>query len=171
MSAFSKTDEFCDCGILEEAADNPYLPIEFNESLNEFHLVYNVNGGEGRFTFWHCPLCGGRAPESKRALMFKKLTVEERSRLVELTKHLKTLDEVISSLGKPDKDDAAGVMMELPETENTPPIDQSYRSLVYENLSDIANIHVTVYPNERVGISFVGKYIGDNNVLQSNDAG
>lgn len=163
MSAFSKTEEPCDCDTLQQAADNPHLPIEFDTVLNEFHLVYDVNGGKGHFNIWHCPLCGGKAPESKRALMFATMTDAERQRLLNLTKHLKTLDEVFASLGKPDKDDAAGIILMMPGTEHSPSKEQAYRSLVYENLSNIADIRVTVYPNQLVGIGFVSKYISDKN--------
>ncbi len=163
MSAFSKTDEFCDCGTLQQAADNPDLPIEFDARTNEFQIVFDVNGRKGHFNLWHCPLCGGKAPESKRHLLFATISNDERFRLREIINPLKTLDEVLASLGKPDKDYADGVMIALPETENSPPKEQAYRSLVYENLSDVADIRVTVYPNERVGIGFTGKYVGNEN--------
>jgi len=161
MTDFSKTNELCDCDTLQNAADNPDLPIVFDAKLNEFHLVYNVNGGEGYFNLYHCFFCGGKAPESKRDLLFATISEAERFRLRELTSQLKTLNDVLASLGKPDQDREDGIMIMLPETEDSPPKEQMYRSLVYEHFSDVANIHVTVYPNERVGIGFIGKYVGD----------
>ena len=160
MFPFSKTEEPCDCGTLQNAADDPNLPIEFDEKLNEFHLVY---GNKGQFNLYHCFFCGGKAPDSKRYLLFATLSDEERHRLIKLTKSLKTLGETIATLGEPDRDDDAGAIVGFPETEDSPPKEQAYRVLVYENLSDVANVNVTVYPNERVGVWFVGKYIGDKN--------
>ena len=160
MSDFSKTGELCDCDTLQNAADNPDLPIIFDTEANEFHFVYNVNGGEGRMYLYHCFFCGGKAPESRRHLLFAMISEAERFRLRELTSSLKTLDEIWATLGKPDQDYEDGAMFMLPETENQPSKEQSYRSLVYRNFSDVADIRVTVYPNDRVGIGFTGKYIG-----------
>ena len=163
MSIFSKTNELCDCNTLQDAADNPHLPIEFDAKLNEFHLVYDVNGGKGQMNLYHCFLCGGKAPGSKRHLQFATISDDERFRLRELINPLKTLDNVLTVLGKPDQDYADGVMVMLPETEDNPHKEQAYRSLVYEKLSDVADVRVTVYPNERVGIGFTGKYTGNKN--------
>ena len=163
MSDFSKTDELCDCDTLQNAADNPHLPIVFDAKLNEFHLIYNVNGGKGQMNLYHCFFCGGKAPESKRHLQFAMISDEERFRLRELINRLKTLDDVLATLGKPDQDHEDGVMIMLPETEANPPKEQAYRSLVYENLSDVADIRVTFYPNQNVGIGFTGKHIGNEN--------
>jgi hypothetical protein len=165
MPDFSKTDELCDCDTLQNAANNPDLPIVFDAKLNEFHFVFNANGGEGFFNLYHCFFCGGKAPESKRHLLFATISEAESFRLRELTNSLKTLDDVLASLGKPDQDREDGIMIMLPETEDTPSKEQWYRSLIYENLSDVADIRVTVYPNERVGIGFMGKYIGDKEKL------
>ena len=163
MSDFSKTDELCDCNTLQSAADNPDLPIVFDAKMNEFHLVYNVNGGEGFFNLYHCFFCGGKAPESKRHLLFTTISEAERTRLRELTRPLKKLGDVLAVLGKPDQDREDGIMIMMDETEDNPPKEQFYRALIYENLSDVADIRVTVYPNECVGIVFTGKYIGDKN--------
>ena len=124
---FSKTDELCDCNTLQEAADNPLLPIEFDSQVNEFHLVYK-DGSQGHSILYHCFFCGGKAPESKRHLLFATISEDERFRLRELTKPLKTLDDVLAEFGKPDQDREDGIMIMLLETEDNPPEEQWYRS-------------------------------------------
>ena len=147
---------------LQEAADNPLLPIEFDLQVDEFHLIYK-DGIQGHSILYHCFFCGGKASESKRHLLFATISEDERFRLREVTTQLKTLDDVLVNFGKPDQDHENGVMIMVPEMGDNSPKEQSYRSLVYENLSDVADIRVTVYPNERVGIGFTGKYIRDKN--------
>lgn len=161
MSDFSKTEEYCDCNTLAQFADNPHVPIIFDEQLNEFNFVYNHTGGEGIIRIWHCPVCGGKAPESKRHLLFAVITEEERARLREIINPLKILNDVLTTLGEPDNEFEDGIMVMVPETADNPPREQSFRSLVYKNLSDTCEIRVTVYPNQAVGIGLTGKYIGD----------
>ena len=169
MSAFSKTEEYCDCGTLTQAADDPRLPIVFDAQLNEFHLVFNAEGGAGgHFVLWHCPLCGGKAPESKRHLLFAVISDQERARLRALISPLKTLADVVAAFGEPDEDWADGVTVMVPETGGNPPTEQAFRSLVYKNLSDVCEIRVTVYPDQAVGIGLSGKYIGSSIETQDN---
>ena len=159
MSAFSKTEEFCDCGTLQQFADNPNLPVEFDTQTNEFQVVFEINGGKGQFNLWHCPLCGGKAPESKRHLLFATISDEERSRLHQITDNLKTLNDVLTILGEPDQDFQNGLIIFIPETETNPSQEQSFRTLVYPNISEVADIRITVYPDEKVGIGFTGKSV------------
>jgi len=109
---------------------------------------------------YHCPFCGGRAPKSKRVNLFARLTDKETRRLTQLTKGLHTLEQVLAALGQADRDNAVGMTVVTPERGGKPETTQNFRTLVYTKLSDTAEIHVTVYPMDRVAITFQGKYVG-----------
>ena len=93
----------CDCGWLESAADDPCVSVVFNRELNEYHLIRSGEFG-GEMMIYHCPFCGGRAPQSRRNKLFAEISIEEMDRLRILTKDLKTLPDVLSTLGTPDQD-------------------------------------------------------------------
>jgi hypothetical protein len=157
----NKRIALCKCGYLEDQAGDPDSPIRFDPEMNEYQFVHTTSEGvKVRMTIYHCPFCGGRAPETKRGNLFARLTGKETRRLTELTKPLRTLKQVLSSLGKPDRDNAVGMTVVTPERNGKPETTQNFRTLVYTNLSDSAEIHVTVYPMDRVAITFQGKYVG-----------
>lgn len=145
----------CKCGHLEMLADDPTCPVEFDAELNEYHIT---RAGSG-WMIYYCPLCGGSAPKSRRDQLFHKLTEVERNRLIDLTKHLKALDEVIAAFGQPDIDQPVGFIKTIPEHDGKPETTESFRVLIYTKLSDTADVHVTVHPNDRVGISLQGKEV------------
>ncbi len=111
---------------------------------------------------YFCPFCGGRAPKSRRSLLFHRLTDAERQRLLELTKDLKTVNQVTNALGEPDRRHPVGVVTVTPEREGRPEITENLPLLVYSKLSDTAEVYVTVYPDDKVGISFQSKSVKEN---------
>jgi len=144
----------CNCEWLERKADDPTTPIEFDAKLNEYHIVC---GPKNFLMIYYCPFCGGAAPKSKRERLFHTLTDKERRRLVSLTKDLRTLKDVTSAFGEPQIRQPVGLVTTQPERDGKPETTQSYPVLIYTSLSKIADIHVTIYPTDRVGISFQGK--------------
>jgi hypothetical protein len=44
----------CDCGVLEEAANDPNTPVFFNEQLNEYYIARTGDLG-GALLIYHCP--------------------------------------------------------------------------------------------------------------------
>src|SRR5947209_1768445 len=92
----------CDCGWLEQAADDPSFPVAFDTRLNEYQFVRSGET-EGRGPIYHCPFCGGSAPKSKRESLFAHLSTEELLRLSELTKDLSTVSDAIAKFGPPDE--------------------------------------------------------------------
>jgi Domain of unknown function (DUF6980) len=144
----------CKDGHLEQLADDPTTPVEFDAELNEYHIAREDGG---HWMIYYCPLCGGSAPKSRRDQLFHKLTEVERRRLVDLTQHLKTLDEVLATFGPPDLDQPTGFVKVIPERDGKPETTERFRVLIYQKLSDTADVRVTVYPNDRVGIGFQGK--------------
>jgi len=144
----------CKCGMLARIAEDPRDPVEFDPRLNEYHLMRKGGGGYSLIHF--CPFCGGWAPKSQRSSLFHRLTDAERHRLMKLTKNLRTVQDVIAAFGEPD---AKGFSMAVttPEKEGKPETTQSYPGMTYSKLSDIADVNVKVYPNDRVAITFQGK--------------
>ena len=78
----SVTKKLCCCGYLERAGLDPESPIDFDTRTNEYQFKYMVAGGkgEGSLIIYHCPFCGGAAPESLRDALFETVTVSERQR-------------------------------------------------------------------------------------------
>jgi hypothetical protein len=149
-----KEKGICKCGWCERAADDPQTPIEFDAELNEYHIV---RGPKNFLMIYYCPFCGGEAPKSKREGLFYTLTDAERMRLVHLTKEMRTLEDVTRVLGEPDRKCQAGTTMTEPERDGKPEKTQNFPALVYTKLSETADVHVTVYPTDRVAITFRGK--------------
>ena len=148
----------CKCGFLEGWANRPDSPIRFDPELNEYHFIHRTStSGEWKMMIYHCPFCGGRAPKSRRSELFHRLTHAEQRRLCELTKSMRTTQDVTAAFGEPDIKQPVGMVITKPERDGKPETTQSYPVMIYTKLSDTADVHVTVYPTERVGITFQGK--------------
>jgi hypothetical protein len=150
-----KNAEPCGCGWLERESNEPDSPVRFDPVLNEYNII---RGGGAELRVYHCPFCGGSAPKSKRSLMFAHITDAERGRLIQLTHHLRTVDDVLRELGKPDDDSYASST--TPEKNGKPDTVEVYQALRYYNLSETADVWVTVFPGGKASITFQGKYIG-----------
>ena len=149
--------DICDCTTLERAANDPKCPIEFDAELNEYHIT---RGSLNDYMLvYYCPFCGGTTPKSRRHRLFHTLTTGEQRRLIALTKNLRTVDQVIAAFGQPDVDQPVGAIKVIPERDGKPEITESYRVMIYTKLSDTANVHVTVYPMDKVSFRFQGKAV------------
>jgi hypothetical protein len=143
---------------LDAQANHPDSPIRFDPELNEYHFIHDTStSGEAKMMIYHCPFCGGRAPKSRRSELFHRLTHAEQRRLCELTKSMRTIQDVTAAFGEPDIKQPVGMVITKPERDGKPETTQSYPVMIYTKLSDIADVHVTIYPTDRVGISFQGK--------------
>jgi hypothetical protein len=109
---------------------------------------------------YHCPFCAGRAPESLRGQMFATVSPEETIRLHQLTKNLKTEEDVLASLGAPTHVFDPGEVAVEPQKDGQAREIRTWKSLEYDNHSDSASIRVNVDRQGKVRISFFGKYIG-----------
>lgn len=130
--------------------------------MNEYYFFYYDGGEEKKLSIYHCMFCGGAAPDSFRPSKFSVLSEGEIVRLRELTKDLTTVDRVLAALGRPDSDEAQGVMRITPESDERGEITESFRALVYRNLSQTAEIWVAVGPGGETHFSFSGKYLGES---------
>jgi len=150
----------CKCGFLEREANHADSPVRFDAKLNEYHFIHRMSTGEeAMMMIYHCPFCGGRAPKSRRGDLFHRLTHAEQRRLSGLTKDLRTVQDVAMAFGEPDIRQPIGMMQTIPERDGKPETTQSYPVMIYTKLSETADVHVTIYPADRVGISFQGKAV------------
>jgi hypothetical protein len=135
-------------------AEDPRNSIEFDAQLHEYHVMRK--DGSGYSLIYFCPFCGGQAPKSQRSRLFHQLTDAERHRLTELTKDLRTVQDVIAALREPD---VKGLSMTVttPEKQGQPDSTQTYPVMTYSKLSDTATVNVQIYPTDRVAITFQGK--------------
>jgi hypothetical protein len=133
----SVTDLACTCGYLERRSSESRSPIVFDETVNEYHIE-NVGKNSGHLVIYHCPFCGGTAPQSKRASLFAVITHDESARLQDLAAGFKSIAEAVKKLGKPDGDLAVGISQGSRPSESEAPTVTSYRTLTYTRLSKSA---------------------------------
>lgn len=150
----------CKCGFLEREANHPDSPIRFDPKFNEYHFIHCMSTSEeAKMMIYHCPFCGGRAPKSRRSELFHRLTHAEQTRLCGLTNSLRTVEDVTAAFGEPDIRHPVGMVVTTSERDGKPETTQSYPLMIYTKLSKIADVRITVYPTNNVGISFQGKAV------------
>jgi hypothetical protein len=153
----SVTEEPCTCDYLQNAADDPGNPIVFDAQTAEYQFSYDDGA---MLVIYHCPFCGGAAPESKRALLFEQIPEAEQERLGKLLHGITTIDAAIKKFGKPDFEGVS--TSKHPERQDKPPRIEHHRDIRYHNLSDIAEIWITERPDGSIYWHLQGKYIGRN---------
>jgi len=152
----SVTEEPCTCGYLQNAADDPSNPITFDAHTAEYQFL----SAGAMLVIYHCPFCGGAAPESKRALLFEQVPDAEQERLAKLLHGITTIDAAIKKLGTPDFEGTS--TSKFPEQEGTAPRIEYHRDIRYHNLSDVAEIWITERPDGTIYWHLQGKYIYRN---------
>ncbi len=163
-----ETNYPCDCDVLDRAADEPDTPIAFDAQTNEYQLVHSEEN-RGLMVFYYCPFCGGRTPDTRRGRLFARITFAEVQRLKKLTRDIKTIDDAIRVLGKPDADHPDGITTQTPDSETEPTQIKSYRMITYSGLSETAVVQITDYRRDRVEIQFTGKFLKGGQSAQSAD--
>ena len=158
----SVTDILCTCCYLQRAADDPANPIIFDELTSEYQFTYQEPGLEGRsmLVIYHCPFCGGAAPESRRDLLFAAIPTEEEQRLARLLAPVQTLQQAFDTFGPPQMDGYAVERNLRRDDPDNPPTTQRCRELCYTMLSEIADIRITEHPDGRVSWTLFGKFVG-----------
>jgi len=101
-------------------------------------------------TIYHCPLCGGRAANARHVAVLDDITDNERRRLINLTKNLRTVQDVAGAFGEPD-------FRRTMSMGGNPDTTKFYPVMIYAKLSTTADVHVMIFPADRVGISFQPK--------------
>ena len=148
----------CGCNWFDRSAKDDSIPVVFDEMMNEYHLKH----ADGGFSlFYHCPFCGGKAPNSLRGTYWTKVTHEESHRLEMLTKGIKTPEQLFATFGDPQEDFQIGGGCTSPGSEDEPPeTTLGSRRVVYTNLSDTVEVHVRIDRYDRLRFSYTGRYIG-----------
>jgi hypothetical protein len=139
----------CECGALERLSNEPAVPVDFDPALNEYH----IRGNGIEVMIYHCPHCGGRVPKSRRDQLFMHITHAERERLRQIVKALKTVPDMLSMLGPPDRDDRTGLGVTGTEDGRA----DFYRTLTRSHLSSTAEVSATIYPDEDPHFTFLPK--------------
>jgi hypothetical protein len=95
----SVTVDRCSCGFLEQAADDPKLPIRFDQSVGEYNFEFpspcvgeTCPEAKAQLRIYHCPFCGGAAPPSKRETLFAHISDEEAARIYRMFHGMRTLE-------------------------------------------------------------------------------
>ncbi len=107
---------------------------------------------------YHCPFCGGAAPESKRALLFEVVSRSEGERLEEILAPIRTIQDALALLGTPDFDGYAGIRQE--EQDGKPSTWRHRRQIRYERLSEVADVWIVESADGRLLWQLQGKYLG-----------
>jgi len=162
----SVTELPCQCGYLEQNARDPRFPVRFDEEYNEYYFDLTLSKGTPLcLLIYHCPMCGGVASESKREDVFAIVTEEERFRVNALIRGFKTVEDIVSTFGPPDRDSTFQLPEDLPAAMLTIPgtdLQQAgpLRQLTYEQLSGTADVQFTIYSNGKVEGLIFPKYLG-----------
>jgi hypothetical protein len=153
----SVTAEPCRCNSLQEYADDPKNPIEFDKRTNEFYLRHVGPNNIWVMVFYHCPFCGGAAPKSRRELLFARIPPDEQTRLANLLIPLQSIDEAIRVLGTPDYDGHS--VANYPDDNGNLRSIVYHRELGYYKLSDIADVVIHERSDGKVSWQLDGKTI------------
>jgi hypothetical protein len=153
---FSVTSTPCRCPWLQNAASEPQVPVRFEEKFGE----YQVERRDGGYlVIRHCPWCGGAAP-SKRASLFATIPNTELRRLGRLTANLKTVEDALAHLGKPDDRHPEGLTIHTPARGRRPAQAETFPTMTFSKLSKVADVTLADYGPRGVGFSFSPKYLG-----------
>jgi hypothetical protein len=145
----------CDCGGLELAASDPQIPVEFESETNEYAIVARTDTHTSRTTIRYCFHCGGAAPPSRRHELFERVDQREAARISSLFIGIETLEQAIATFGAPDQDIPRGIIktyIDHPEIEP-----EVARSIVYSNLSEVADVRLSTGSNGKLQIGITGK--------------
>jgi hypothetical protein len=141
-------------------AAEPDVPIEWDDLTGEYHLTWGNENALGNMIFYHCPFCGGRMPASRREMLFAEVTEAENRRLFRLCSGCETLDAVIEAFGPPDHDLPNGAYTITPEKDGKPSRTVAARELIYERLSETADVRFSDWGRSPIHVAVEGKYIG-----------
>jgi len=142
----------CRCGRLDDTVANEDVPLNYDRELREFYLT-DARGG--KYAIYCCPSCGGRTPPSLRDQHFARIPDSELDRLFDMVHGLQSEDDVLQALGQPDEELEGGVISQQQNGE--PGRTVLHRVLVYERLSDTADLQVSVFGSGKTEFAFAPK--------------
>jgi len=145
----SVTETRCECGHMDQLTRIPASPVTFNTDVQEYHIQYRTpSGAQAALSVYHCIFCGGRLKDSTRHYLFETIPNAEQARLDQMVSSIRTVDDVLRALGKPDVEHQ--ISPESLPLQDANDASRPTRSLTYNKLSTVADIHVNVAPNGSV---------------------
>jgi hypothetical protein len=138
----SVTTRTCGCEYLMQQAAEPGTPITFDSAAGEYRIATRRGG---YLVILHCPWCGGVAPRTPVEQPFETVTWAEVRRLDRLTSTVRSVTQALSSFGHPAKDRKRGITVKMPATATTPETTESFRTLLFDKLSQTANVVLADY--------------------------
>lgn len=143
----------CRCDMPDRWVSQANCPVEFDERMNEYHLVHDGQQWIMRYCFW----CGGRLPESKRSTFFTKVAPAEVEKIRTLLTGARTVDDVIRVLGEPDERLECRGGIQPGQGEYIP-----YRqTLRYSTRWKTVVLNVHEFPDGRIAKSWHGHHVPD----------
>jgi hypothetical protein len=92
-------------------------------------------------------------------LLFARIPESEEARLAQILEPVKTMDDALALLGKPDFDGHS--VSKRPEAENKAPRIEHHRTIRYDGLSDVADVLITERRDGKIFWQLQGKHLGD----------
>jgi len=90
----------CICTWLDQMANDPNVPITYLELSGRYAFQYTPRKNVYNTLYMdYCPNCGGKVFESNKEVLIPE---EELKRLKSLTGNIKTVEDAVKVLGKPD---------------------------------------------------------------------
>src|SRR5258708_35183706 len=96
------SERWCQCVHWAEWAADPFCPIWFNPSMNEYNILFGEQAANC-IVVRFCPSCGGRMPESRRGDSFTTPSREEFAEARALLQGVRDVGAMRSALGEPDE--------------------------------------------------------------------
>jgi len=144
-------------------ATNPNVPLKYVPEVNEYHLEHTTQNGQTFTVLYHCPFCGGAAPESTRGNLFSKIPDEEAERLRSLVDNVKSGADALRVLGRADGDEPINIPTgtALRSKRDGTPF-RPTRILTFSRLSDVAEVQVIVDASDEAQVTIAPKMIRQN---------
>lgn len=132
---------------LNENMGRTNFPIQYDKELAEYQLVFTYTEGTDQVTsrmpIKFCPWTGKPFPESKRKTRFTQPSSGDTQSIQDRLKHVATLSDVRSVLGKPD--DVVG------------PFGDVKAQWTYDNVSQSVNVIVQEMTDGTIAVLYSGK--------------
>ena len=146
------TQRRCTCSMIRKYAEDPSMPISFNERFSEYHLPDPRDPG-GYIVLTYCFHCGGALPPSKRGDLFHDVDDTEMQKFIDKLEGATTIDDVVDRLGEPD----CTIQPPPTETEDLYGVKRVNRQLDYTRLSPTVVLTVSEYSDGSIEYGCSGK--------------
>jgi hypothetical protein len=134
--------------------------ISFSAPVFLKPLYYLSLKDNGQMMIYYCPFCGGSTPKSRRSSFFAHVTQEEEMRIYELFEGIHSVAEVKARFGPPDDEKEFGSAVRTKEQKGKPEHGEVFCTMIYKNLSPVADIYFEIGANESVKGSWIQKHLG-----------